>query len=426
MTLGVRGQFSSCVFDRPFGAQDLLGASFVGCYFDKAITPPGNADQALAFTDCLVRDVSSPGPSFVPPTATLANCHFIVDSFANNPHYIVNNSNFAQTFDSILFECTDADGQGDCFSMTGSPSGGAAYTIRNCLLLPNAYGDDAGTLTSITGGFNGSTVDVQHNTYYAGSQGGNYGETGENSAGTIAAWKNNIAWDDTPGSPRGHVLQDVGHITSSSGLVTDVASPANADYNCGYNLQATYASATWFTNQGKGYQGAFSATPGAHDLATNPNFVDSTRNAATFDSAYLGNAPGAWSAQANGHVFNPGDVASDSSLAYYNGAVINYRCILAHSKSASTRPAASGWRVYWEFAGYERLRQAIFAGSTITDSALGLTNADYLTALRAWIRAGFAPKNASLKNAGSDGADIGAVPVAASASKTGLLLLNVG
>jgi hypothetical protein len=60
----------------------------------------------------------------------------------------------------------------------------------------------------------------------------------------------------------------------------------------------------------------------------------------------------------------------------------------------------------WELASLYRIRQAV-ANQTLYGGV------DVITALINWIRAGFSPTNQTLKNAGSDGSDIGAVAVSA-------------
>ena len=67
------------------------------------------------------------------------------------------------------------------------------------------------------------------------------------------------------------------------------------------------------------------------------------------------------------------------------------------------------------------------AGTTITDLPLGLSNADYITALWTWIRDGYAPTNGALKGAGYDTQDIGAVVVqAAGGTNQNLTMLGIG
>ena len=88
--------------------------------------------------------------------------------------------------------------------------------------------------------------------------------------------------------------------------VIDIIPPANADYNAGWNVLQLDPQAvpldptgiTCFANQGRGYWGNFSATPGVHDVPNaDPQFVDITRNLETFDTAFLGNSiAAAWSA----------------------------------------------------------------------------------------------------------------------------------
>jgi hypothetical protein len=181
---------------------------------------------------------------------------------------------------------------------------------------------------------------------------------------------------------------------------------ANIQKNSRFNLASTNPAAPHNPpNQGNSYIGAWPSTPGASDVNGNPQFVNTTRNLATFDTAFLGN--GATSQWVTSHVYNPGDMVSDPQAAYYAGALINYRCTTSHTSGAGNEPGiGSGWHNDWEFASWNDIRNAVAAGTT--------TNGDsYIVALEKWIRAGFAPRNQALKGAATDGGDIGAVPVVA-------------
>lgn len=197
--------------------------------------------------------------------------------------------------------------------------------------------------------------------------------------------------------------------------ITDFFTPGNILNNNRYRLLMTNPAAPHSPpNQGNSYIGAWSVTPGSSDLQVNPQFRDTTRNLALFDSVYLRNiATATWSSQLTSHIFAVGDVISDHNSNYYANATINYRCILSHVKStANSEPGVgSAWHTYWEFNTFNTLRNAIFQGLTITDVSLGLSGATYIVALLHWVGSGFAPMNLALQNAGTDGVDIGAIAV---------------
>jgi hypothetical protein len=122
-------------------------------------------------------------------------------------------------------------------------------------------------------------------------------------------------------------------------------SPANADYNCGYNLAAGEADCG--AGYGVGYAAPMTGCPGTNDIDEDPAFVDPTRNIATWDASLGG----------------PGTLAN---------AVAELRKLNTPSHNANYTVAA----------------------------------------LLAWVKAGFAPTNVNLQNAGHDNVTIGAVEYA--------------
>src|SRR5262249_50598520 len=86
-----------------------------------------------------------------------------------NPHF-VQVASFANgtTIDGDIFEFNGADGNGDCI-LLGVPDRPTPVVIKNSLVLPNAAGEDSGTLFSALGNSNISII-AEHNTFFAGSQ----------------------------------------------------------------------------------------------------------------------------------------------------------------------------------------------------------------------------------------------------------------
>jgi len=150
---------------------------------------------------------------------------------------------------------------------------------------------------------------------------------------------------------------------------------------------------------------------GTSEITQGPQFVDSTRNFANFDRLYLGHS-GAPTWDASPGPFAIGDYIGNADPSFYGGQTINYRCCVAHTKAtANSEPGVgSNYPTYWEFATAGRIGDLTVGGGTVTDPALGLTNATYIQALFAWVRQGFAPRAAMLIGTATDGGTIGAIP----------------
>lgn len=100
--------------------------------------------------------------------------------------------------------------------------------------------------------------------------------------------------------------------------------------------------------------------------------------------------------------------------------VVNYRCITAHTSSNGSatlgKPglgstgSLKSWSTYWEVASLYYIRESLIAGTTYTDVNLGVSSKSIVEVARAWIRAGFAPRNPLYFKTGHDGNTPGAVP----------------
>ena len=254
------------------------------------------------------------------------------------------------TMDGDIYESDQTvAGEGDCI-LGDVPGSAATLTIQNQIALPNAIGDNSCTLTSYSGNAN-LTVIVNHNTALLGTQQMlTVGETYIGHTGMVSSFRSNLGWDT---SARGYLMADSGVNDSVSNLVTS----ANANYNNAYNNLAG--------SNAKGYNNLefSSGSPGANDLAVNPNFVDSARDIAKWDTSL-------------------GGAGTDSNVI-----------------------------------------------TELRKRGLSTWNSNYSTQnLIAYIRAGFAPTNVSLQNAGHDGVTIGAVEyqAASTGQAGGVLLLGVG
>jgi hypothetical protein len=334
--------------------------------------------------------------------ATISDSYILLDSFADLTFHVfdvVGNLDMLRNiYDATYFQIHVLD-ISDGLLAPGGSSG--TFHLTNNILLPAGDGR-GGTAIAAPRQDGTAKIFAEHNTVIPATVAFEVVQSGSaTDHGTI---KNNVFWDT---STRACIVDAGG----AGPAVTDFYLASNIANNAQINIKATNSTGSGFTNQAHGYCEAWSSTPGTTDLFVDPQFVDKTRNFATFAASYLKQPTGA--AWVTGHSYSAGDIVSDPNGSYFGGAVINYTCTVGHTSGASTEPGVgSSFHSNWEFASLTLIRNAVAAGSTITDSSIGALNDTYITTLVKWVRAGFAPKNQALKGAGSDGLDIGAVPVA--------------
>ena len=384
---------------------------------------------------------------------TLSDCYVLNDEGPNqlNEHQVMSNDTPAgggtwlmrrEVFERVG---VNAAGTGQDVLHTGNAtSGGYFCRVEQLLVLPMYNGRSSGHVRargSANTKYQVVSSTLMHDPIQSGGSGTEDGGclAGSEYAGFAGMWdalQNNLAWAKAQpiASFLGFVLTYLG-----TGAPADLVVTANVGGNAFYNAN----TGTQYDQNGLngtsilGYHQLKQTTKitgatdvnlgtGSSESTSGPKFVDPTRNVATFDTAYLGNvaSKGAW---ADATVYAVGDTVSVSDPAFYGGATINFRCVKAHTSAAANstngKPggatAMAGYRTNWEFASAYSIRAAVAAGTTITDAALGLSSADYITALHTWVRAGFAPTNTALKGAGIGGVDIGAVAVQTSVNVSG-------
>jgi len=278
---------------------------------------------------------------------------------------------------------------------TGTEVRIAAVTDNTHLTLDSAYADSTSAVSYTIDKTSLTQVAINHNTYA--TQGGNQVEAGvgvgENDIGTageITAFKSNLIWTAPSAVADGFKL--VRQQSAKQNFVT----VANCNYNWGWNLGAG--------SEGNGYHcwTGYQASALFSDDDTNidanggsgdPQFVDATRNLATFDTAATGLNNAAGTAWATSTAYVADDVVSNTDAGFYSGASVNYRCIVGHTSGASTEPGVgASWRTNWELQSAYRIRE----------------DRTRIAALLTWVKNGFKVQNASLNNAGHDSATIGA------------------
>jgi len=373
----------------------------------------------------------------------------------NNIHGSIPNLGRSSEIRNMLCETSSmVDPQsGECVT-TGQASTNVVFTLRGMVAATaGANGSSSGpTVTLLT---SGSTVTSRwsfffaNNTYNMGSSNltaatFNLGESTNPSGvafptGAVAQFHANLGFSNVANSGRGKFAYTGGVAPNPATL--DIALPANILNNYGHQYESPCVQTfcTGLPNITGGYPGSFSSTPGTSDTdfqysgVGGPEFVDQFRSTPRFSRDYLGiPAIGTWVSFAAGHTFNVGDVVSHVKSGTFGNAIINYRCIQSHVKStANSEPytTAVTWRTFWQFDTEFRVSEsyrlnaigdttvtnlpngAVQTGGKITDHQLGITNRMLASALREWIKAGYVPRNNTLRGRGVSGGVVGAMPM---------------
>lgn len=414
---------AECLVPRCSTAKTTGERLIEGCTFDKLL---GQVSSAPQWTDFVIRNCVLYGSMAYNPDATgvwnvIERCilrkttasvwsfngngsrlYAANDHDVTNPHYIGSTIHTSPTIDGVICDGGKNSESGDLWlSPTSNPSVARVYTARNILGIPNPSGGSCGIITIFGTATSNVSYRLERLTVFGKGSGWcvSVGETGTLPAGLIEYLRSSLFWATADASPLPLKTVDNRNATADNNPIEDLIAPDNANYNAGFNTRAVYPR-SWFTNEGRGYAQKWSVTPGANDVdGQDPQFVDTTRNAAVADTRLFGQAVApAW---ASGQAYAVGDVRSHSVSTFYGGAVINYRCVAAHTSDATTEPGSgSSWRSNWVYQSWW----------TIMD---GMKNGDLtlIDKLYDWVRAGFAPRNKALKGKAHDGGDIGAVPV---------------
>jgi hypothetical protein len=287
----------------------------------------------------------------------------------------------------------------------GANSG--VYTMEGNIVLCQPDGT-GGNLRDMRGENTSQTI-ADHNTACALNPENNLGVVASE-AETMALnhrgyFTNNLSWAASAGT----TSFAVNAAGDADGPTTDLFNPANIFNNGNWNMVATSSGCGACTNQANSFIGAWTSTPGATGLVTgNPNFVDPARTFATFDSAYLGHTPGAWN---SGTTYTAAQTSSSANGSAWGAQTINFTAVASgtNQQPGASWTGGSSWWSYWELASLTSVRNAINAGATITDAAIGCYGCSYPQAFIGWIGKGFTPTNAIYIGHASDGGTIGAV-----------------
>lgn len=335
--------------------------------------------------------------------------HFDVDNH-DNPHFVgLTPGNYTQSYWIFDYSGTNSGDSGEAFI---SADGAYTQTIQYCIALPSAINRGPYEFATMLGSYPNIAYSLLSNVWYGGhGTDPTFGfgmvqinETGNTTAGKLTM-RNNIIWA-TSNTYSFQKIDTVNNTTPTSNVCTT----STCNYNTGYNNLLTQSSCSGCTNQGNGYAGAWTATPGPNDVNVNPKFFDYTRNVEIFDKEFLGKPSG--STWVNGGTYNYGDIVSTATGAYFNDN-INYRCTAIGGCTGVIQPGVVGtsWRNYWEYASLYWIRRETLNGTSYTNSTIGCSGCSVIQALQKWIIYGYSSTNPALKGAGYGGADIGVTSV---------------
>lgn len=247
----------------------------------------------------------------------------------------------AITFDGNIFEHGTNWVTDECDCILNSESMTAATTIlvQNNIVLPNASDRATGVLFTDNCLYSNVTWTVDKNTFFSDNNGGGQvAAHGTGSAGRIASFRSNLGWSES-GPSAATLLFETGDAVPANNYITV------ADYNA-YNYITTAYDVT---------AAGITGTAGANDTTSiDPQFVDSTRDLASWSETILGNT---------------------GTGAQLQTAAIN-------ALKAMNNPSSGDYDALATVSG-----------------------------LVTWIKVGLAPQNSALTTSGHDGGRIGAINV---------------
>lgn len=228
---------------------------------------------SAAWDDCWIHQTTD--SVIMTGSVTNSVCHY--GATTANPHWLsfqrTGSGTVNVTGNVFVYDGTSINGN----HLVASTSATAVtYNIKNNLFLPNASGTGGGEPVTSDGNVTGVQFNVEHNTAWLG---GNAYFFELSHLQTAVESPNRYA------SVKSNLC--VGGTASASGYMAwntdvttlvDVIPPANIDKNARYLIRDTDTShAATFTNQGNGYASKFSTTPGTTDInldaSGGPNFV---------------------------------------------------------------------------------------------------------------------------------------------------------
>lgn len=267
-----------CVFDKQVHFYTGLGFTVTDTYF--ADTVDSTAGNWLSCSGCLFQK----NDNLLPGGCT--NCYFLYTAATDNPHFMQPNSTTDCAYSNNVFEAPNTVNTldtGDCILLP-SVASVTTYTISGNIVLLSEAGYSSGILFNGLGNANWRVV-ATHNTSILATEPtsikaalGGLGESFNTAAGQVTSFKSNIGY--AASSAQAYLLRNVNGAPNN-----DVVTAANANYNNAYNVLAGA--------EGKGYDTPITGSPGANDLAVDPQFFDETRKASKWDISLGGSGTAA-------------------------------------------------------------------------------------------------------------------------------------
>lgn len=241
--------------------------------------------------------------------ANSARNYIVIANGTGNPHYLAGyamDSGVDNTISQTIFESQTPDlvDTGDCVLLNATCCNGSKIVVKNCIVLPSGYSGATVQGGQIITVYNASTANNTSSQVQALRNTCNQNQTtvvgvgkraaiafSEASAGfadQVSAIKGNVVWAATAND--GYLAERI------SGTVDGVITASGADYNWLYNIAAgdngrgyedranSPGQDLWNTGNADGNDAAAAGVDN-NQGSGNPQFVDSTRNIASWATA---------------------------------------------------------------------------------------------------------------------------------------------
>ncbi len=263
---GVR-QFEGVSFDKTCDFFSPMDTTFQNVYFTEGFTGTAGTAAWDQFEDCFVRKSAQANQNVF---GDVTDCYWYKAS-VDNPHFLGPTTGRGLAISGVVFEHGGTQENGDCITALAA-SAAYSYSATNCIVLPNNNGGVSGTLMSLLGNAN-NTWTVNHNTYI-GKLGATaaIAETYTGHAGMLTSFRSNLAWHPT--SATAVILDDSGTDDAVNDYVTDLG------YNGVWNGAATLYALDVANDVANDLT--------ANDVSGDPQFVDETRDLASWDASLGG------------------------------------------------------------------------------------------------------------------------------------------
>lgn len=267
--MGKTRSIVGCAFDKTLDIFTIQGWTITNTYFADGFTGTASAGTTWTlFEDNFIRKTAQgPQTGF----GDVTDCFFYKES-VNNPHFVQPATSIGLTVSGCIFEHGGTHINGDCV-LIPSPTVARTYAITGNIVLPNTAGDTSGTLFSALGNAN-ATFSANHNTYFCNSTGtsASIAETYTGHTGMLTSFQSNLAWSDT--ANEAEILNDSGTDDAVNDYITDLG------YNGVWNGAATLYAMDVANDVANDLT--------ANDVSGDPQFVDETRDLASWDASLGG------------------------------------------------------------------------------------------------------------------------------------------